>query len=54
MDIDACHILMGKSWLFDKNVSHDGRGNTYEFKKDGQQYRLTPMMENIMIAEKNK
>ena len=36
------------------NVSHDGRENTYEFKKDGQQYKLTPILENTMTIEENK
>ena len=54
VEMDACHILLGKSWLFDKNVSHDGRENTYEFKQDGQWYKLTPMLENTMIVEENK
>lgn len=54
VEMDACHILLGRPWLFDRNVSHDGRENTYEFKKDGQRYKLTPILENTMRAEENK
>jgi hypothetical protein len=32
-------------WLFDRKVLHDGMENTYEFNKDGQRYRLEPMVE---------
>jgi hypothetical protein len=36
IEMDACHILLGRPWLFDRQVHHDGKENTYEFKKDGQ------------------
>jgi hypothetical protein len=36
IEMDACHILLGRPWLFDSQVHHDGKENTYEFKKDGQ------------------
>lgn len=48
--MDACHIVLGRPWLFDRQVHHDGRANTYEFKKDGQRYKLTPMLENAAEA----
>lgn len=44
--MDTCHVL-GMPWLFDRKVHHDGRENTYEFKKDGKWYKLTPMLKNI-------
>lgn len=28
VEMDACHILLGRPWLFDMNVSHDGKENT--------------------------
>ena len=49
----ACHILLGRLWLFERNVFHDGRENTYEFNKDGRWYKLTPMLENTMKTEEN-
>nr|GEV50975.1 putative reverse transcriptase domain-containing protein [Tanacetum cinerariifolium] len=33
--MDACHILLGRPWLYDRRVKHDGFRNTYSFKKDG-------------------
>nr|GEU88761.1 hypothetical protein [Tanacetum cinerariifolium] len=33
--MDACHILLGRPWLSDRRVKHDGFRNTYSFKKDG-------------------
>jgi len=29
--MDACHILLGRPWLFDRKVKHDGYLNTYTF-----------------------
>lgn len=43
VEIDACHVLLGRPWLFDRKVLPDGRENTYEFNKDGQRYRLEPV-----------
>jgi hypothetical protein len=43
--MDACHVLLGRQWLFNIKKFHDGRKNTYEFLKDGQWYRLDPMVE---------
>jgi len=31
--MDACHILLGRPWLFDRSVIHDGWMNTNSFKK---------------------
>ena len=52
--MDACHISLGRPWLLDMDVSHDDKENTYEFKKDGQQYKLTLILENTTTTEENK
>jgi uncharacterized protein (UPF0128 family) len=53
IEIDACHILFGIPWLFDRQVHHDGKKNTYEFKKDGQRYKLMPMLEDTIEKTRN-
>ncbi|XP_042016278.1 uncharacterized protein LOC121764299 [Salvia splendens] len=40
--MDACHILLGRPWQFDRKVKHDGFKNTYTFKKDGATITLCP------------
>ena len=52
VEMDACHIHLGTPWLFDRQVYYDGKENTYEFRKDGQWYKLTPMKENAVNATK--
>jgi len=39
--MDACHILLGRSWLFDRKVIHDGFLNTYYFYMDAKKITLT-------------
>jgi len=41
--MDACHILLGSPWLFDRRVKHDGYLNTYTFSKDGKKITLAPL-----------
>jgi hypothetical protein len=41
--MDACHALLGRPWLFDRRVTHDGRMNTYTFTKDHKKITLTPL-----------
>ena len=40
----ASHILLGRPWLFDRRVLHDGYKNTYVFQKEGKKIVLTPMI----------
>jgi len=41
--MNACHILLGRPWLFDREVMYDGYLNTYSFLKDRKRITLTPM-----------
>jgi hypothetical protein len=53
VEMDACHVILERPWLFDINVSHDERNNTYEFLKDGQRYILELMVET-KISENDR
>ncbi|GKF18530.1 reverse transcriptase domain-containing protein, partial [Tanacetum coccineum] len=41
--IDACHILLGRPWQYDRRTKHDGFRNTYSFKKYGINIMLAPL-----------
>ena len=41
--MDACHLLLGRPWLFDNHVIHDGHANTYAFKYMGYNLNLRPL-----------
>ncbi|GKC75614.1 putative reverse transcriptase domain-containing protein [Tanacetum coccineum] len=40
--MDACHVLLGRPWQFDRKTKHDGFKNTYTFEKDGTTIVLVP------------
>ena len=42
--MDACHLLLGRPWQYDRDVIHNGKSNTYYFKLKGRSYTLTPLL----------
>lgn len=32
VNMDACHVLLGRPWQYDRLVHHDGRANTYSLQ----------------------
>lgn len=40
--MDACHLLLGRPWQYDRKALHDGYKNTYMFVKDGVKVILGP------------
>lgn len=45
VSMDACHILLGRPWQYDRGTTHDGRKNTYTFWKDNIKITLAPTKE---------
>ncbi|XP_074288791.1 uncharacterized protein LOC141613947 [Silene latifolia] len=41
--MDACHLLLGRPWQFDRDVTHHGRSNEYTLFSDGKKVTLNPM-----------
>ena len=41
--MDACHLLLGRPWQFDKRVTHDCYTNRYSFMHEGKKVILAPM-----------
>jgi hypothetical protein len=39
----ASHILLGRSWQYDRRVTHDGFKNMYSFVKEGKTIKLAPL-----------
>ncbi|XP_074266673.1 uncharacterized protein LOC141589953 [Silene latifolia] len=44
--MDACHLLLGRPWEFDRNTTHQGKENVYSFKHEGKKVTLTPLPPN--------
>ena len=49
--IKASHILLGRPWLFDRRVQHDGYENTYTLIRDGRKKNLRPMKEIPVVEQ---
>ena len=41
--MDACHVLLGRPWLFYRRFMHHGYQNTYSFNHNNRRIVLTPM-----------
>ena len=44
--MDACHLLLGRPWQFDKDATHRGKSNTYSFEFKGRTVTLLPSPEH--------
>lgn len=45
--MDACHVLLGRPWQFDRRAVHDGYLNTYSFVHNNRKIVLTPITPSI-------
>ncbi|KAK2992615.1 hypothetical protein RJ640_015971 [Escallonia rubra] len=43
VEMDACHLLLGRPWQFNMDAVHKGRENTYSFCKNGMRIVLAPL-----------
>ncbi|KAD6118682.1 hypothetical protein E3N88_09953 [Mikania micrantha] len=50
--MDACHVLLGRPWLFDRRVMHDGYLNTYTFLYKERRVTLTPINPTLPTSNK--
>nr|XP_028965045.1 uncharacterized protein LOC114827423 [Malus domestica] len=52
--MDACHLLLGRPWQYDRKVLHDGFKNIYSFEKDGVKIVLSPMKKEGTLKPKKE
>ncbi|XP_020698415.2 uncharacterized protein LOC110111061 [Dendrobium catenatum] len=50
IDMDVCHIILGRPWQFDVGALHDCRANRYMFDWKGKRLRLVPNPPNRELA----
>ena len=51
--MDACHLLLGRPWHYDKRVLYDGYKHTYSFVINGKKIMMEPL-QPIMEATTTK
>ena len=57
VDMDACHILLGRSWRYDVDATYKGRDNTFVFWWFDKKIVLMPRSqssENNSVTNKDK
>ncbi len=47
VQINVCHLLLGRPWQYDRGTCHDGKRNTYSLKQDGKLITLLPMRKKV-------
>jgi len=50
--MDAYHVLLGRPWMFDRRVTHDGFLNTYSLSKGGKKIALKPLSLSELLKSK--
>ena len=45
--MDACHMLLGRPWQYDRHTTHDGRANTYSFSFENRRITLVPSRDSV-------
>ena len=52
LDMDACHILLGRPWQYDRRTKHNGYTNTYIINHQGKKKELVPLPRHKAIPPK--
>jgi hypothetical protein len=45
MEMDMCHLILGRPWQFDVDAQHQGRANVYIIFQDGRKIIFRPLQE---------
>ncbi|KAK8916805.1 hypothetical protein KSP39_PZI022608 [Platanthera zijinensis] len=53
MPMDVCHVLLGRPWLYDRDVLIHGRSNTCSFLLDGKRVVLNPVRPTTPTSRTN-
>ncbi|GKA96406.1 putative reverse transcriptase domain-containing protein [Tanacetum coccineum] len=49
--MDACHLLLGRPWEYDRDINHNGRTNTYSFLFGGVKITLMPNKPKEVVSK---
>nr|GEX02447.1 putative reverse transcriptase domain-containing protein [Tanacetum cinerariifolium] len=51
VSMDACHLLLGRPWEYDRAITHNGRANTYSFLFEGVKITLMPNKPKEIVSK---
>lgn len=46
LPIDACHLLLGRPWQYDREAMYDEKEKIVTFKKDGRTFKIQSLLED--------
>jgi hypothetical protein len=49
--MQACSLLLGRPWQYDKNTTHHGHSNKYSFVHKDKKFSLIPMLPEEIIKD---
>nr|KYP38103.1 hypothetical protein KK1_040668 [Cajanus cajan] len=49
--MEACHILLGRPWQFDKQTNHDGLTNKITFTHKGRKFVFHPLSPSQVMED---
>ncbi|XP_070018272.1 uncharacterized protein [Nicotiana sylvestris] len=52
--MQACHILLGHPWQYDRSAFHDGRKNRYSLEHNGKKYILAPLTPSQVYEDQKR
>jgi len=51
MSMDVGHVILGRPWLYDKDVTIYGRSNMCQFEHEGKKIKLLPREPKVEPSE---
>jgi len=52
--MQACHVLLGRPWQYDRDTTHHGRNNRYSLLHNGKKYTLAPLSPSQVFEDKKR
>jgi len=49
--MEACHILLGRPWQFDKKIMHNGLTNKITFTQNEKKFILNPLSHSQVVKD---
>jgi hypothetical protein len=49
--MNVCHLLLGRTWQYDRDVHHNGKANTHQQQWTGKDNILHPMTPQAIVNE---
>ena len=52
--MQACHVLLGRPWQYDRDTTHHGRKNRYSLLHNGKKYTLAPLSPSQVFEDQKR